>query len=359
MLTFKDLEIYTIHPNFSIAMIRKTTRTTNGLFFFRRLIIAIALSVCPVLYTGPWEAEGTQTVDRIMAVVNDEIIGLYELNQAVRPYAERIKTMGYPFEKEKEMLSKIQQDVLKQLIDKKLVDQEVKRFNITVSENEIDSAIARMTQTRVSADDEIDEAFSIKKSASEEYRRQVKENILRAKLINLEVKSKVVLTKKDIAAYYERHKDMYTQEKLYHLRNIVMRVFPDAGETERRSVYTAMVDILKKLQDGESFESLARKYSQSSLAEDGGDLGVFQWGNLSPQLQDALKGLKAGMYTSILDTSQGYQVFYVEEIKTGAGKTLEDATAEIEEKLYSEIVDNKFHSWMEDLRNRSHIKIYP
>ena len=80
------------------------------------------------------KAESAEVVDRIVATVNDDIITLFELNRSFEPYAEKVRALGYSIEKEREMLFKVREDMLSRLIDQKIRDQEIKRFNITISE---------------------------------------------------------------------------------------------------------------------------------------------------------------------------------------------------------------------------------
>ena len=115
--------------------------------------------------------------------------------------------------------------------------------------------------------------------------------------------------------------------------------------------------ILEKLHAGEDFAKLAKLYSQSSMASEGGDLGFFRLDEISALLRQELEGLKAGEFTSVIDTEMGYQIFYVEEVVEKPGKSLEDAAPEITNKLYTEIVDQKYQTWLENLRTRSHIRI--
>ena len=95
-----------------------------------------------------------------------------------------------------------------------------------------------------------------------------------------------------------------------------------------------MEDVQEKLEDGQPFELLAKTYSESPLAADGGDLGFFKMEDLSPQLQKALSGINAGEFTPILETDQGYQIFYVQEIEVTPGKSLSEVSAKIQEKLF-------------------------
>ena len=85
-----------------------------------------------------------ELVDKVVAVVNDDIISLFDLDQAARPYERKISTMNYPVDQESEMISKVRKDLLNQMIDQKLADQETKRYGISVSEEEIDNAVQRI-----------------------------------------------------------------------------------------------------------------------------------------------------------------------------------------------------------------------
>lgn len=302
-------------------------------------------------------SEGAEVVGRIVAVVNDDIIDLFELNRSFKAYSKRIKALGYTREKEKKMLFKVREDVLNRLIDEKLTDQEIKRSKIVVNEKAIDSTIERIKKAGSHTEEDLMDALAREGLTMEEYRNRIREKILRSKLVNLKVKSKIVITKEDIKFYYDSHINQYQGLKKYHLRNIIMKVSSFADEEEKLLIFNKMEAVLKKLNKGHSFENMSRSYSESPLAAEGGDLGFFKIDELSPQLRAVIKGMKAGEFTPIMDTDQGYQIFYVQDIIKASGKTIADASSEIQETLYNEIVDNKFHAWLEDLRKKSHIKI--
>ena len=265
------------------------------------------------------KAEGAEVVDRIVAVVNDDIITLFELNRSFEPYAEKVRALGYQIDKERKMLFKVREDMLSRLIDQKIKDQEIKRFNITISEKEIDQTIERIKEANFYTDEDLRAALANDGLTMEEYREQIKEQILRTKLVNLEIKSKIVITEDDIKFYYENHQDKYGGKKKYHLRNIIMKVSPFADEKEKLGIKTKMDAILDKLNEGQSFETLAMTYSESSLAAEGGDLGLFGLDELSLQLQDTIKEMKTGEFTPVLDTDHGYQIFFIQEIVNTPG----------------------------------------
>jgi peptidyl-prolyl cis-trans isomerase SurA len=318
--------------------------------------IIFALLFCTFGFTLASRAESAEVVDRIVAVVNDDIITLFELNLSFKPYADKIRERGYPLDQESKMLFKTWEDILNQLIEQKITDQEIKRFKISISEKEIDQTIERIKEANYYTDEDLRAALAKDGLTMEEYRKQVKEQILRKRLVNLKVTSKIVITEEDIKSYYETHKDKYGGENKYHLRNIIMKVSSLVDEKEKLEIKARMDEVYAKLEAGQSFETMAMNYSES-LASEGGDLGLFGLSELSLQLQKAIKGMKAGEFTPVLYTDQGYQILFVQEVVNTSGKPLEEVSPEIERTLFDDIVDNNFQSWLEDLRKQSHIKI--
>jgi peptidyl-prolyl cis-trans isomerase SurA len=317
-------------------------------------LFRLAVYITAFVWVFATPSASIESIDRIVAIVNDDIVTLSELRYLLEPYIAQIKARGYSPEQERKMLYKVRQDLLNQLIDEKLTDHEIQKANIQVSETEIDSMIERIKEARLLTDEELRQALEKEGIAFEEYRKRMKEQILRTKLVNREIKSKIVITKEDIKSFYDSHPELHGGEEAYHLRNIVMTV-SNAGE--KQPVYEKMEMILERLESGESFKDMAQRFSESSAARDGGDLGVFKMETLSPQIQAAIKDLNPGEFTPVLDTDQGYQILYIEERTRTPGKSLDEVSNEIREKLYNEIVNRKFELWLENLRKRSHIKI--
>jgi peptidyl-prolyl cis-trans isomerase SurA len=254
------------------------------------------------------------------------------------------------------MLFKVREEILKKLIDEKIEDQRIKRLNIVLSEQEVDRTIERIKETNYLTDEEFRAGLKAEGLTIDKYRESLKAQLLRSKLVNREIKSKIVITNEDIKTYYDSHSEKYGGETKYHLRNILMRVPPLADAIEKRRVKEEIEAVLAKLKDGEPFENLVAAYSESPLASEGGDLGLFTLDKLSPTLREAVKDLKAGELTPVLDTEHGYQIFLVQEVIQIPGQPLEQVTPEIERILFDKIVDERFQAWLEELREHSHIK---
>lgn len=297
-----------------------------------------------------------ELVDRILAIVNEDIILLSELEQAMAPLREKLKQAGYSEAQQRIYLSDQQAPMLQKMIDEKLTEQQAKRLNLTVSEEDTDKAIERFKAINKMSKDDLERMLKLEGLTPETFRSQIKEQLVQTKIVNREVKSKIVITDVEIKKYYDAHAKQYTGVTKYHLRHILMKPATQADD-EREKVRQEMQRLHERLQGGESFVSLAKVYSQAATAPEGGDLGAFESRMLSAPIRDALNGLSAGQFTSVIDTEQGYQLFFVEEVLQTGGKSLEEATPEIQEKLFSEEVEEKFKTWLQELRQRAHIQI--
>jgi peptidyl-prolyl cis-trans isomerase SurA len=317
------------------------------------LLILLVLSNSHAYSTG----DDSEVVDRIVAVVNEDIISLSELSKAVGPYAEKIKSAGYPPEKEREMLFRVREDMIEQLINQKLTDQESRKYNISVSDKELDNAIERAKEINHYTDEDLRRMLAEENISMESYRGNVKEHLIRSKLLNYAVKSRIIITKDEITKYYNSNIEKYRGEKEYHLKNIIIRTGLNISYDEKQKIRLKMEEIYTELKNGELFEIVGKKNADSEFGIKSIDLGTFKHNELSPEIQEAINGLKTGEHSKLVETQAGYQIIYIEKVEEKPDKTIEEVTPEIQDILFGERVEKKFESWIDELRKKSHIKI--
>ncbi len=330
---------------------RQTTRrwTHWRQVFFCATVVGIMVTAYP-LYGG-------KIVDRVMAIVNDEIISLYELDQRVRPYTKKIKNATSSPTEQNELLRKVREEHLDLLIAEKLADQEIRRLEIRVGDTEVEREIERFKSANQLTDEELRKALTAQGSNLDEFRREIEDQILRARLVNREIRSKIVITQEEVDAYYQAHPEEFGGEKKYFLKNIVMVAPEFKSRDEKTKVGNRLNRVHEKLINGESFDALAREHSEAPNAVDGGSLGLISKSALAPQIQKALEPLKPGEFTDIIETDQGYQIFYLEDIETGSADSFEKVKMKIEDKLYNQVINRQYEKWLQDLRTRAHIKL--
>ncbi|MGB5986905.1 MAG: SurA N-terminal domain-containing protein [Desulfobacterales bacterium] len=322
------------------------------------LALVMVLSWCNGWSSG-WsrEALARELVDRIVAVVNEEVIALVDLNQKLKPYIGRIRQMDLAMDQERQMIFKVRQDVLDKMIDDRLTDQQIRQFNIMIEPQEIDEAIERFKEAKAITDEQLRQGLETEGMSFDQFQESMREQILRIKLVNQQIKSRIVITDNDVQAYYEAHPEEFGGGAQVHLRNLVL-LPPEGDDSQALTRQEALIKtIFAELDGGRPFAEVAAQYSQSSLAASGGDLGQFNPEDLAPNIRQAVADLSPGQYSPVVPTDQGLQIFYIEDRMAAQAKPLEGVAAAIETKLYNEIVNTKFEAWLAELRAQAHIKI--
>ncbi|MFN2358086.1 MAG: SurA N-terminal domain-containing protein [Desulfotignum sp.] len=307
--------------------------------------LVVLAGIC-LLGAGSFVSAKEEIVDRIVAIVNDDIITLSQLNKETRPYRERIAATDRSRSDKEQMIQSLEQDILDKLIDQALTRQEAARYNISVSDDDVMTAMENFKKTNNLDQEGLEKGLEAEGITLEQYQERIREDILQSMLINRAVRSKVIITQEDIAAYYEKNADAFQGEKKYHLRNILM-------DTKQ-----GIQEVVSQLEKNQlTFAKAARQYSMASNAEEGGDLGIFDVDNFSEIIRDAVLPLEKKEFSRVIQTGSRYQVIYVEDILASGGKTLEQAADEIQDILYREQVERKFADWIASLKKNAHIKI--
>jgi len=275
----------------------------------------------------------------------------------VRPMVQNIKTQGLSPERERQTLSKLREEMLDNLINAKLTEQEVKRYKIAVTDEEVENHIRQLKQRRSLSDEDLKAGLAQEGLTLEEYRKEVKLQIQRSKLVNREVRSRVVITQAEIKDYYEKNRSKYGGGKTYYLWNLFVKLPPNPVPADRQAAQALLQAALTEVKQGRSFEELVRLNADGAKGIQGSELGSFRIEELTPQLRDVVQGMKPGQVSAITESDFGYQVVYVQQINETAGKPLAEVEGEIQEILFRERVDSRFAAWLADLRKRSYIKI--
>ncbi len=301
---------------------------------------------------GSGEARAAEVVDRIVAIVNDDIIRLSDLNRHFEPIEQRIRGRGLPFSQEAEALYEARRELIHDLIDEKLADQVIREAGIRAGQGEIDAAIERIQTSNRLTEEDLRRALQARGMSMEDYREDIRQQILRNKLIDRKIKSRIVITEDDIREHFEANPEKYGLTGKYRLKNIFMPYGGDEDETLRK-----METALDELKAGASFSETAKSYSMGPNASDGGALGTFAFEDLSDHLRPVLLDLEPGDFTDIIETQLGYQIFFLADVEEPKEREVEDAMREIEQQLYEQKVEEKFDEWLESLRESAHIRV--
>ncbi|MFP4473981.1 MAG: peptidyl-prolyl cis-trans isomerase [Desulfatibacillaceae bacterium] len=321
----------------------------------QRALVVVALAV--VLAGSLLSSARAEMVDRIIAVVNSDIIMYSELQSVMDPYLERLQAAGYSWEMEEQLREKLREEMLNELIERKLADQEIERLGVSVDEAEVDAAEERLKQERGWTQEDLETALEREGLSLEKYREELRSQLLRAKLVQRAVNSRIVLTDEDVRRYYEEHPEKFSGEETYHLQNLVVEYGDDADEAERMLARSRLARVGGMVNSGFPFAELQKRLEFAKIAARGGDLGFFTLEELTPKLQEAVKKLESGQCSEPIEADKGYQIIWLKEVRDSGGTTLEDASPEIRRELYTETVNKRYSEWVSELKEKSFIQI--
>lgn len=255
-----------------------------------------------------------QVMDRIVAVVGDEIILLSELEA-------RLQLAGIQLKIDPEDVSAMEDlrgPLLQEMVNEKLILVQARRDSIQVAPEEIGDALTAQIQ-RIKDQLGSEEAFQEQlanegltlQSLKKRFRPQIKNQLLREKLIRQKL-ANMTVSSKDVMDFYETYRDsLPVQGQSVRLSHLLMAITP--GDEEKRSAFQKAKEVLAKARAGDDFAALARSYSQCPSAERGGDLGYFSQGEMVPEFEQAAFALEPGEISDVVETVYGYHIIKCED----------------------------------------------
>lgn len=325
---------------------------------FEKVLAALALFFLIVPFSN------AEVVDRVIAIVNNDVITLSEVNEEGKTLLQRVAENTRPSELPK-ALEQARQKIIETLIEKKIMMQEAEKANISVSADEVEMAYERILQQNRLTSEVFIEKLAQMGMTESQYRENLKDQILSSKLVNMEVRSKIIIPEDKIIDYYDTHYTERVGEGGFYLLQI--GVIWDQNAPAGSGIARTREEARKKADhvhglavQGEDFRELARKYSSLPSAADGGDIGVLKDDDMSAEMLATISGTKAGDITPIIETSAGFQFFKVLSSQEGQIVTkvsYESVKDNIYEILYQQEVASRFDAWLKEMKSRAYIKI--
>ena len=306
------------------------------LFFF-----SLMLAVTPA---------AAKTLSKIAAIVNDDIITTYQLDQAV---IKDLTSNSNKNQLDVTQFSQMKVQTLNKLIDEKLMEQQIKKLDLQVSDEELNSAIADVELKNGLTDETLKQALASQGVTMEQYREKVRKEILHYKLLSREVNYKVLVTSKEVRDYFDRHIAEYAGGAKLHLNQIIYDL-PDGDEKQIAKRRKRAEACREQLLKGEDFDKVLAK--QKDLAS-GGDMGELAEADLSQSLQEALAGLKTGDVCEPLELDGKLYMFQVTSRDSENDALFEQVKGQIEKKLKQEKTDLRFKEWQKELHENARIEI--
>lgn len=294
-----------------------------------------------------WTAAAAEVVERIVAIVNDEVISQSEVEQMAKAIQAQ-PGVSLPPGSGKDL----ERQLLESLIAQKLAKAEAKRRGITVTDKELNQAFEDFKK-RNNIEDEKVLAQALAKSGMtiKSLKQQISDQIIQERLVNVVAAARTVVSDDEVRSFYEREYPK-TGGAQIHLKMLNMPFPPGATEAQKEEVKKMAEVILQEHRKGVSWDELRQKHSL--LVQ---DMGFVALSDLDPKLAQFLANVKPGE-TAPIQTLQGFLLVQVVARREGGqSKSFEEAAPDIRRFLQRREMEKTFSEWIKGQKDKAHIKI--
>jgi peptidyl-prolyl cis-trans isomerase SurA len=313
------------------------------------MLLMLALSLAPLP-----AAAGTRALDRVAAVVNEEMIPLSEVYQRAGPEIARLERDGMLNDERKQGALKRSLD---DLIAEKLLAADEKASNIEVTDQEIDLAIEDVRKQNNMDAATFERALVSQGTSVTAYREKMKRDLGSMKLIGMKVRSKIKVADEDVKAEYARRAKAEESDFEVHARHIVIQVAKGASPAQEEAARKRAEELMRRARAGEDFGELAKKHSEGPSKADGGDVGFFKRGEMVGSFDKAAFALKPGEISDPVRSPFGWHVIQVVERRAGAPKPFEQVREELRDRLWREQMQRHTEQYVADLRKQAQVDV--
>jgi peptidyl-prolyl cis-trans isomerase SurA len=301
------------------------------------------ITIIGILLTDalPGIASGSVVVDRVVAVVNNEVITLSDLQRE-----EALK---------KRDTVRNDRMVLEDMIDRKLQMAAAKREGVDVTDKELEDAVADIMKRNSMDMMQFSVALAKEGLTLEQYKAELREQITLSRLFNKYVRSSVNVDEAEVLAFYQNNPKTFSLPEEIRVRRIFLAVPEQASPDQTAAIKEKAQSVYARVQKGEDFIHLVREASQGETASQDGDLGFMQREDALPEIVEAARALKPGESSSPFRCAGGYNIIKLEEVRTPV-KPFEKVKDEIMKTLYEQKLENTYRIWLQALRGDSHIE---
>ena len=307
------------------------------------------LIVCVLLFSGL--AQASVLLDRVVAIVNQEVITWSELYKSMEADASpAVRAMKE--DERRKVFSENEAYFLETLINVRLQLQEAKNLGVGVSDAELQDAIDNIKKKYSMTDEAFKESLKGEGFTYDEYKKRLREQIIISKIVNTQIRNKIVVKDEDIRKFIAEHKDALENTEGYKISQIVLKKQKDVDKSR---IEEKAADLLKKIEQGESFSDVAKQYSEDPSASAGGDLGLLKKNQLSKTFTDVISGMKPGDVSKPFWTDNGLHIVKLESRSAVKNDTevLEEAGNMLRNKLFTA----RYNAWIKSLREKAFIEV--
>lgn len=301
----------------------------------------------------------TTIFEEIICRINNEIITNSEYENAKNLIRKSLQAEGkLSQEKLAEALGKREKTLLKDMVEDRLLIQRAVALNLTADTDVIKFMDRLRKENNLPSIEAVEIAMREQGINPTEFKRRVKEQSLREKVLGREVYYQIQISNEEVKSYYDSHQKDFDRPEQVRLQEILILT----GEKELAEVQKLekkAEEALEKARTGEKFDEIATEYSDGPTAKRGGDLGFFRKGQLHNEIEEVVFSLRRGQITDILRSKDGFRIIKVVEKHNAGIQSLEAVKGEISNRLMADKAIPALKQYIINLRKQSYIQVKP
>jgi peptidyl-prolyl cis-trans isomerase SurA len=320
----------------------------------RRAVFTSGLALATLLSLG---GRGhARLVEKIAAVVGDNIILASEVEEKAGPLLADAYRISDP-QKRGARASQLRREVLDRLIDDELILQQASELKLTVSSEQVDQSIDEIKKQNNLDDEQLREALRGQGMTMAVYRADLKKQLLRYRVLNISVGSRVSISDDEVKSYYERH--MKAGGNVQVRASHIFVAIPDGADAGVVAEKQALAQkLLERARGGEDFAKLAKQFSDDSATRgDGGDLGTFGKDMLPKAIEEIVFAMKPGDIAGPVRADRGFHVIKLVERKVKDAKPLAEVQDDIRIQLRQKEMEKQTKTYLAELRKKTLVDI--
>lgn len=343
-------------------------KAAAGFLFALVFLLASAESNVPAVSAAepraqsPRPASGSanaRIVEEIVVRVNNEIITASELEkarEALRREIEEQDCRTCSAAEKVAMLQEREKNLLRDLIDQSLLVQRAKDNGVNVEADVVRQLDSIRQRNNLASMEDLERAVTASGVPWEDFKANIRNGFLTQEVIRREVSPSIRISREELKKYYEEHKDEFHRPEQVYLREIFVST-DGKKEEEIPALEQKAKNLLDRVKKGEEFSELAKRFSDGSTAAQGGELGVFERGQLAKELEEVVFKLDRGQMTDVIRTRTGFLILRVEQRYEAGLQPLEKVENEIYGKLHYEQVQPQLRLYLRRLREESYLVV--
>ncbi len=293
-------------------------------------------------------------LDRVICVVNNDAITLYELEEAEAQYIYESKERAPDGVERKALRDKL----LNLMIENRIQLQQAEKEKIVIEDGEMNDNLGEvMKKVNAKNQKEFEDILKANGLTLEGVKKRLREQLMVERVKRRKVNLRISVTEAEIDRYLTENRQKLETGLSFEARHILVLPDPGKGEDGWAEARQRTEHVYALLLEGRDFSELAKEYSQDGSGKDGGQLGKVKRGELSPDIEEAILRLQVGESSAPFRSQVGYHLFHLDAKETMAGEALVQARNQIRDILYRQKFDTRLAEWLAEIKQKAIIDV--